>query len=350
VIVRNPRILRLEHGVTFLASAPAQSVAAAASQSGDITLWRPGCATGPVELYRFRFARLLGISVHLTQPILAVVEETGVLSIHTFDAHARFRLDPSEPNDGNSSQPGFHDCMFDGNGEHLWCTNRVSETDIEIQLRRVGDMCIETATVLADVFHGGGWATLHPSGARDAAVLWLSNGQGESQVYWLTNSPGDGLRCEDEPNVENYSPPVFSPSGEEFLTVGLEGLCRYRWSKQNWGQSLRCPGQPTDAFAHSLAYLDETRALAGTHEGRVYLIDAKRMRVLDEVICESHKLQTRDSQLADVKDKVFGTDLSSCVRIGNCIAFAFAAREGSEYQQRDDLLVVDVETILNRSA
>ena len=349
MVLNKPCIIHLSHGTSFCSAAPRQSIAAVASVNGQVTLLQPADGKGNVRLSKLGFGELRGISVHPTKPLVAATEETGTLLVRDLDGSDRFILDPPKLHARGSEHPGFHNCLFDVGGEYLWCVNRVNEDQFEVQLRRATDASIVSNVTVQDPFPGGSWAVLFPAGRSETAALWLSTGQTDTQVYWLAYSDADGLRCDDQPNLEWSFHPVFSPDGQEFLVpTGLDGLSRYRWSKNRWGQNLRCPGQPNDGFSYFLTYLNNTYALVGTHYGRAYLVQSKTMRIVDEVIIEGHELTVWDGPQVSRKEKSFNTDLSGFWRIGDTIAFAFPAPRQGKHQDGDDLLLFDIDAILAR--
>jgi hypothetical protein len=120
---------------------------------------------------------------------------------------------------------------------------------------------------------------LPSDGTPGLLSLWLAAGQDGQQVYWLEKSQG-GITCVPEPRLENNTPPVFSPSGKQVLVLDdSRAIRKYEFPGMRPLASPLESGDDDNPFAESMAYLDERRALIGSGEGRVFVLDTDSMAI-----------------------------------------------------------------------
>jgi hypothetical protein len=188
--------------------------------------------------------RIGGVCPHPSKPLLALIErESGRLALRRFDGALVFEEDPPRLPEGSPKwrAPGFLDCCFDVSGAYLLCAVRISEDYIEVQLRETEGWSIVNAIVVADPF-GGSEASFHAAVSPELWALSLGAGQDGQCIYWLTSDSGS-LDAAIEPSLEDTGPPVFSPGGDEFLTVEVSSglLQRYRYPQVETARHLRKP-------------------------------------------------------------------------------------------------------------
>ena len=352
MILNRTKLVHLPHRVHFLRAAVQQSIAVAAAPEGQMTIWQLGKSIEKLPPVTLESQGLQGISLHPSRPMLALVDGKGKLIVHGLDGRRLLAAKPPKLHNGapKGFVGGFHDCLFDKSGDHLWCSSPISEQEVEIQLRSTGDWSMAATVVVKDPY-GDSHIYVFQAGQANATAIWLNAGQNGQQVYWVTKS-ADGLHCDEEPNVENSYWPVFSPAGDEFLvSTTYDGLSRYRMPTRRWGKNCRCPDRSTDWFGNSLAYLDQNCAIIGTSNGRVFLVDVKTMRIIDEVIIEGYEPKTAEERYGLVGEKTLCTGITFFSRLGDDIALVSpSSRGGHTCEDRDDLIMVPVDSILDQSA
>src|SRR5262245_64379387 len=101
---------------------------------------------------------------------------------------------------------------------------------------------------------------------------------------------GGSLRVTIEPCLENSLPPLFSPSGDEFLTIDEPGspLERYRYPPAVLLGICECPFAE-DEFGTPPPPLHDSRALARSINGRIAVVDTPSMRVVDALALAAHE-------------------------------------------------------------
>ena len=133
------------------------------------------------------------------------------------------------------------------------------------------------------------------------------------------------------------APPVFAPSGREFLVIDFTygAVQRYRYPVV---QPAGVCESPFGAFHVSLCYLDDTRALAGSLNGRMAVLDTPTMRVVNELIIEGHEPRPLDEYYPRLAgDRELCTDISDFWRLGDYLIFFHAddrARASSDGSPR----------------
>lgn len=129
---------------------------------------------------------------------------------------------------------------------------------------------------------------------------------------------GSSLCITIEPCLKNTVPPVFSPSGDEFLTIVELGtaLERYRYPPAELLGVCESPYGADDPFETSLCYLGNSRVLACSTNGRIAVVDARSMRVVDELAIEGHEPRpTEEYYPRLVGDRSLCTDISYIARV-----------------------------------
>jgi hypothetical protein len=276
---------------------------------------------------------------HPSKPLLALTNsETGRLTVIGFDGTTIFRQDAPALPAGSPEwmMAGYTDCRFDDRGNWLLCAARASEDHIEVQLRETEGWSIVDRIVVADPF-GGSAASFHPTARPDTWALWLAAGQDGQCTCWLTRD-GDSLGAAIESCLEDAIPPVSSPDGDAFLTIEVSGpLRRYRYPQVELLGSCDSPYGEDDLFGTSLCYLDSTRALAGSDNGRIAAVDTAAMRVVNEVIIEGHEPRpTEDYYYPQlVGDRRQCTDISYFERSENHLIVVWKLHHPMERRRPD---------------
>jgi hypothetical protein len=176
--------------------------------------------------------------------------------------------------------------------------------------------------------------------------LWLAAGNPDMvQVFWVERT-GSGFSCTLEPKLRGTTPPVFSPSGGQFLVLREDNaICKFDYSAmQQIGLPLQTEEDEDNPFAESLCYLNERQALAGTNEQRIFVVDTARMEVEAEVSLEGHEPRPVGEYYPSLaKEQGLATDISYFTRLGDVIFFVYRRDRGKGLAGwKDGLLYLSV--------
>src|SRR5262249_22729810 len=98
-----------------------------------------------------------------------------------------------------------------------------------------------------------------------------------------------------------------------------------------------------DPLATSHCYLDNTRALVNSSNGRIAVVDTRSMRVVDELVIEGH-VPRPTARLAG--DKSLCTDISYIERVGDYLIAVHRRLKFEEW--RDGVLCFPISDVLER--
>jgi hypothetical protein len=321
----------LEHRAYFLRNAPGQSAIIAADKEGRYSI--VSADFGESRSYR-RSSTLRTISPHPVAPWLALVDnDSGSLIVQTLDGDRLVQISPSQVGGTapNWIKQGFGDCLFDDGGEFLWLVAPRSAEDIAVCLIETTNWSFVDNVIIHDPF-GGSSCSFHDTGRPGLMVLWLAAGQDGQQVYWLNRSHNN-VSCDREPRLENTCPPIFSPNKEEILVINEKSaICKYSLPSMNLVAPPLESGDDDDPFAESLVYLTERQALAGTNEGRMFMVDTARMRIEDEVAVGEHSPSS-------TKEQELGASIAWFTGVGDVVVFICRRDRGTGLQGWKDSLL-----------
>ena len=270
---------------------------------------------------------------HPSMPLLAKIEQRwqkpdkGKLLLLRFDGSMVFEI-PAPPLREGSPEwetPGYTDCRFDDSGRYLWCAARISADEIEVQLRETDGWSVVSQTVVEDPL-GEASATFFPTPDPGTFSLYLAEAGGDTRVYWAARD-GVHTRFALEPSLCD-APPVFAPSGREFLVIDFTygTVQRYRYPVVQTAGVCESPFGADEPFHVSLCYLDDTRALAGSLNGRIAVLDTPTMHVVNELAVDGHD------------------DISSFTRLGDYLIFFH------DDEETNGMLCFPISYILDRYA
>jgi hypothetical protein len=225
----NPsRSVNLHHRAFHLRGASRQSLCVAASGEGDVTL--VDVDSGQTKAVA-GFPKIRDICPHPTRPLLAVIDDAvGSLVVMDFEGWRVLEQQAPQPRKHIDRwlRPGFNGCFFDQAGDFLWSVARRSRETVEVQLRETERWAVVGSVAIEDPFEES-HCSLHATSRSDVAARWLGAGQNGQRVFWVTKEL-DSLSFEPDPFLEDTTPPVFSPKGDEFLVIeGLWSVCKYRF-------------------------------------------------------------------------------------------------------------------------
>jgi hypothetical protein len=168
--------------------------------------------------------------------------------------------------------------------------------------------------------------------------LWLAAGQDGQQVFWL-DIDSSNVDCDEDADLQNTTPPAFSPTGNEFMVVDEQHrACRFRYPDVHLVKRCRSPCD--DPFDYPIQYLNTDIALARTRDGRHYALDVDTMRVIDEVVIKGHEPRPiEDLYPALVGSKQLATDILFFECVGHDVMFVHRSDKGADLKGWKDSLV-----------
>ncbi len=181
----------------------------------------------------------------------------------------------------------FQGCAFSADGRWLCAAQETGDNTVTAELRDGRTLALVAACEVDDPFGGSSCMVFpHPDPSR--LCLWVAAGQDGAVNVMLTYGRGKltGARLTD---LEDETPPAFSPTGDSLLVVDDAGgnLRHYAFPDG------RCLGELSwkdheDPLAEQLHFVDRTTALVSTVNRRLHLVEVPSMRIVDELAVEGH--------------------------------------------------------------
>jgi len=329
----------LEHRAYFLRGSPGNPVFTAAAEDGHVSL--VNLASNSLRLLR-PTTKLRAISPHPTEPLFACVDgKSGLLIVQSLAGKKIAEVEPPciATDASQSIKQGFDDCYFDEGGDFLWLVAPISDDECELSLVETKGWSVVQSAAVEDEF-GASSCSFHYTGRPGLVSLWIAAGQDGQQVYWLKRKAvGFSLKKADK--LSNCIPPVFSPDSSEFLVVTEDNaICRYAFARAKQIGSPLESGDEDNPFAESLCYLDGRCAIAGTGEGRIFLVDTERLRIEEEVAIERHEPRPIGEYYPTLaKERGLGTDITWFTRLDDVVVFVYRRDRGTGLKGWKDSLL-----------
>lgn len=345
ILIKPSAKIELLHRASYFSHGLNSGLITVAAKSGIVTVISPDLT---IQATLKRPHKIKDVALHPSLLLLGLVEdEDNHLLIVDVEGTVTYQSSLPETDE----PPGFDiegsgSCYFEHDGLHLWYAFARSSDDIEIQWLDCNDWRVLHRIVIKDPY-GESHVSIHPTGTSERMALWLAGGQDGQQVYWLTAEEAK-IVCEIEPLLEDTTPPVFSPSGKEFLTIdgdaiinkyqypGVQSLGTYEWSGD-------------EEVLNDLFYIDNERAAIISSEGNIFHMDLTAMVLLEEVYIENHEPQPVPvyyPTLSDDGSKC--TDISRMEKFGNTLIFVFQREGGQAISSWKDSLLFAPLTALSR--
>lgn len=327
----------LGHGPNRYTRAGRRFLFAAASADGALSLFgETGVRPIPHSLQGIR-----AISLNESGELLAVSHDAG-LAIMRLDGSIVFSADPPKPTSTpktSSARPfevKFGSILFDTMDGSLWCAAATSPQQIEIQRRGSTDWSVvESITIEDPLYESGYFLQATP---RSGPALWLGGGQDGLETCWIVR--GESLTATLDPLLQDLGPPVFSPSGFDFLAGAhdLRSIRRFKFPEVE--EIGACETSEVDLeklewdddydlqFDPCLVYLDERHALIEVVDGRPFLFDVENMCLLREVLIEDHLPAPVSAYYPQLTAEQLCTDLISFDECGDLVMFIFRQDPG----------------------
>lgn len=320
----------LEHRAYLLQGTPLRSVLIAAALDGTFSVVGPGLKE--VQVRRFP-SKVRAMSLHPSNGRLAWVDgKVGSLIVQDLNGSRPLKIAPPQVQESTPAwvQRGFDYCTFGQDGASLWTVAPSNAKDVVVRLHDFETgRTIDQATI-KDPF-GGSSCSFHPTGKPSLLCLWLAAGNPDMvQVYWLERTQ-QGFSWTLETHLGNTLPPVFSPSGDHFLVLNDENaICKFDFATMRQHASPLVSEDEDNPFSESLCFLNDQQALAGTNEGRIFLVDTARVKVVEEVSLEGHEPRPIGEYYPMLaKESGLATDISWFTRLGEVILFVYRRDRGT---------------------
>ncbi|NJM52604.1 MAG: hypothetical protein HC846_03915, partial [Blastocatellia bacterium] len=233
-------------------------------------------------------ARVYGVSCLESKEIISLIDsKTGNLVIADFQGQVLFS--EYSPKSETQSQNSFITTYFDE--KYLWSIAALSYSKVEIQLRQTDNFSIINKYELEDPF-GDSNFDFFPTNNSNQVALLLGAGQDGTEILWLENK-NEKILCRESllPEI-SLPPPSFSPKGDEFLVLDDYENILYRYLYPQIEEAGSCQWETDeDTYWFDLYYshLNEDYAVTMLNEKRVFLLEIKEMKIVDEIIIENHE-------------------------------------------------------------
>ncbi len=324
----------LDHRAYFLRATPDRSLIIAAYRN-QLSIIGPEMKVAHEIHYP---NKLRAVSPHPSGGQFALIDAKNgslvVLSLagqKVFDLAAP-RLEPGAP----VWADGYSDCYFDATGKFLWLVAALSEEETEIQLMDWAAKAVVQRTTISQPF-GDCYYVFSETAQPDLISLCLAAGQDGQQLYWLRRDRAE-FSCMREPILDDRTPPVFSPGGHHFVVIDdADRIHRFEFATMaETGPAARGANEEGGYGFMTFAYVDEHRVLACRGNGRLFIADADKMSVIEEVAVEGHELRPVGEYYLGLSDDHLASDISVSKKVGDIILFDYerdrstASREGKD--------------------
>ena len=202
---------------------------------------------------------------------LAIVASDGIRLFSTATFEMSHRLNNA-----------FLSCLYSRENLFWTCVRFTSQT-VVLKAWEPGSWTQIAQSKFADPY-GDCEFFIYPSPDHNSVVLWAAAGQDGQCLFWATLT-GSAIAVSRFKGLDDTCPPSFSPNGEEFLVTSEGALRRYAYPKGPLKGTLTEVGDDEDdPIGYSVSYLDASQAVLTTIAGRLFLVDATTMTVIEEII------------------------------------------------------------------
>jgi hypothetical protein len=176
----------------------------------------------------------------------------------------------------------FLSCLFVGKSL-FWTCARFTEQTVILEAWEPGSWTKIARVKMPDPY-GNSSYSLFPHPNPNTVVVWAAGGQDGQCLFWATLD-GAAIQVTHFDAIDETGLPGFNPSGEEFLVTSECELQRYTYPEGTLQGSLtELDGDDEeDPIGYFVSYVDADNALVTSMNGRVFLVDAARMSIVDEI-------------------------------------------------------------------
>jgi hypothetical protein len=202
---------------------------------------------------------------------LAIVASDGIRFFSTVTFEMFHRLNNA-----------FLSCLY-GRENLLWTCARFTPQTVVLKVWEPGSWTQIAQAKVADPY-GNSEFSLFPGRDVNSRVLWAAAGQDGQCLFWATLT-GSAIKVSRFKALDETCPPSFSPNGEEFLVTSQGALHCYAYPQGPLKGSLtEVADDEDDPIGYCVSYIDAAQAVVTTMSGRLFLVDAARMTVIEEVV------------------------------------------------------------------
>jgi hypothetical protein len=238
------------------------SIATAADGGAGTIVWHHA------GVFAFETAHCVSLTIHCDGVHIAVAGSRGI-----------FARDESGWDEFLAGE--FISCRFDSEG-HLWTCRKLDADKARLERWDASRWTKLAETDIADPF-GDSHFELWPHPTRGAVTVWAAAGQDGQALYWAIPE-NDQIQIEPFADLDETTPPAFSPNGDEFLIVSEGTLRRYAYPSGQLLGSVQPDEDDEDGwFAEYIAYAGAERAVLTTLAERLVVVDLRDMEILGEI-------------------------------------------------------------------
>jgi len=202
--------------------------------------------------------------------LLAVAAADGITLLSTSTFEKSHRLNDA-----------FLSCLFVGE-KLFWTCARFTESTVILEAWAPGSWTKIARVKVADPY-GNSEFSLYPHPDTNSVVVCAAAGQDGQCLFWATLG-GTEINVIHFEALDEVGIPSFSPSGKEFLVTSECALHRYAYPQGPLKGSLtELDDDEDDPIGYFVSYLDADHAVLTSMGGRLFLVDAAEMSVIDAV-------------------------------------------------------------------
>ena len=123
-------------------------------------------------------------------------------------------------------------------------------------------------------------------------LLWIASGDGDAQLVFLSYDRHQKIQAVAPAELLHCCPISMAPTNDQFVVM-QPGNCIKHFTYPDFkliGQALwPINNEFDDALAERCQFIDSSKALVSTHEGRILKVDLNQYRVGSDLILEGHE-------------------------------------------------------------
>lgn len=194
---------------------------------------------------------------------------------------------PQAVKDLHGAEGSFESCYFSPDGA-LWCAERLDSDKIGLQIRDTATSQPIARAEFDDPF-GDSQCRFYPHPIGNHVAIWVAAGQDGQCLFWA-HREGPEIIVDRFKDLDETTPPSFSPDGKQFLVIGNQELRHYVFPHGPLIASMEWPDETgDDAIGDIVSFVDSNRALLTSNENRLFLIDLSEMAIIDEIAIRGHE-------------------------------------------------------------
>jgi len=323
----------LTHAVAGVAATPGGQRIAIASE-------------GPVVCVA-DFGQSLRQTISLTEPARDIALNPAGDSLAVVSASRMCQLLTLEPTafgreQGRWDAPVHEICMFSRDGRTLWTVGSVSDDVAEIRCYEARSAKVIGRRQFTPLIGGCGFA-LTPHPREDLLGLWACGGPDQLWNYWIRLT-ASGIELRHQPELDGWTPPAFNPSGDRFVALNGYDLAAFSFPECQQLYDAMTEPDEDDTWRESHTFLDSAtgdRVLAGTNDGRVFVVAFEDGELIGEVALAGHEPRPCHevyTSLSKQLDNRLCTDLHGFMSVGAGL-IASVHTNGRASNRKDTILL-----------